>query len=528
MKRWGRVLIAVLLVIGSAIPAVTAASAKPVRGGVLRLALDSEVLTLDPAFCQTEQDRAITTALYDSLMTYRPDTGALAFGLARTAQISDNGRVLRIGLRKGVRFHNGRELVASDVKFSFDRVADPRAASPGRTLLADVEGSKPPEGVSYTGLSGIKVIDDYTLQITFAKPSIYFLSILAEPVLSIVPSDEVQKSGSDFGKRPCGTGRFKLGEFAPGSISLIRNERDWHDGPPYLNGLSWTLYEPQEAYEAFLAEKLDVTYLPPESLENLKALGKWDSFVQSWPLPITFYFGFNLRHAPFNKPEVRKALFTAFNPLSYIRVRGGDGVIANGILPPSIGGHDPGRKRLETNIEAARKLLAQAGYPEGKGFPVIGLYGGSEGGLQKRLLELVKKDFESLGLTVEVHQVPPARYEDSVKRDADIFSYGWSSDYPDPHDFLNSLFSTDRQGTTNLTGYSNPKVDDLLVKARAERDPGKRAGMYRQIENLVMQDLPVIPVFHPVIFRVHQPFVKGCAVHPVVPFFYESIWLDKH
>lgn len=529
MKWWGRALLVGLFLTASVIPAATAGPGKPVRGGVLRQALDSEVLTLDPAFCRNIQDRAIIMALYDSLMTYNPDTGKLALGLAQTVRLSDDGLVFRVGLRKGVRFHNGREMKASDVKYTLDRVADPRLASPGRTLLTEVEGMKDLAAGLSTGLSGVRVIDDYTLQITLTRPSVFFLAALAEPVLSIVPGAEAQEAGDDFGKRPCGTGPFKIGEFAPNKVTVVRNERYWRSESINPAGLSWTLFgSAGEAFSAFVAGNLDVIYLTAEGHKSLKALGKWDSLIQTWPSPVTFYFGFNLRQAPFDKLEVRQAVYKAFDPFAYLKMHGDDGIVAEGILPPGVDGFDPGRRRPECDLEAARKLLAEAGFPGGRGFPRINLYGGNEGAFQRRLLGLFKSQLESLGLQVEIRQVPPQRYEESVLRDAHIFSYGWSSDFPDPHNFLYHLFAAEAAGLTNLTGYRNARVDALLERGRRERDTIKRAALYRQAEDLIAQDCPVIPVFHPTVIRAFQPYVKGCAAHPAMPFFYSSVWLDKH
>lgn len=530
MTRWGRTLFLCLSACVVSLQVSSAAPVKPTRGGILRQALSQSVASLDPALCQNDQDRTIAMALYDSLMAYDPKTGALTLNLARTVQLSSDGRVLRIGLRKGVLFSNGKEMVASDVKFSFDRVADPRTGSPGRALLEEVSGFDEFAAGKPAGLSGVKVVDEYTVQVTLVKPSIFFLAALAEPALSIVSAEQVGQNGRVFKEKPLGTGPFKVGEFRPDYVSLVRNDRYRNEGVPYLDGLRWTAFESfKQTYDAFVSGGIDVIDLSPEWFELLKERGKWNSCIQSWPAPVTFYLGFNLKRPPFDKPEIRQAIARAFNPTAYVGLRGGGGQVADGVLPPSIGGYNPARKRPGVELKEAKAMLARAGYPDGKNFPVVNLCGQGYSGLQKRLLEQVKRDLEGLGLKVQIRLLAPADFETSVRRgDADVFSYGWKADYPDPHNFLFNLFSSTRTQSTNLTGYSNPQVDSLLEKARAEREAKTRVTLYQQVEDIVLKDTPLIPIFHPLYIRAHQPYVKGCVVHPVVPFFFDTLWFDKH
>ncbi|MGI5854146.1 MAG: ABC transporter substrate-binding protein [Bacillota bacterium] len=531
-----RLVIAVLLCLAVVLSGFTVYSAneelpaKPVAGGKLQLPLDGEVISLDPARFTTARERAIIPALFDTLMIYDQTTGALDYGLARSIQVSKDGKVFRISLRKGVLFHHGRELTAEDVKFSFDRAANPATGSTAVTLFSAVEGADAlASGKATNGLSGVRVIDQSTIQINLVQPSMFFFSILAEPALSIVPKDLVSKDPAGFGRIPVGTGPFKLGEFGPQRIHLVKNDKYWQTGLPYLASITWTRYGSTKAiYDAFVAHQTDFINLDAQYLGLLNKRGSWSKLMQAWPELATFYFGFNVQKAPFNRPEVRRAVLLTINATAYLGLHGGTGQIASGILPPGIGGHNPERQRPARNLKEAADLLTKAGYPGGSGLPPIKLSAGSMSGLQKQLLELVKADLESIGFKVTVELIDPDKYDQYVASgQTNMFSYGWSADYPDPHDFMFNLFHSSQIGITNLTGYKNAQVDKMIDQAREERDPKKRLALYQSIENQIMNDVPIVPTFHPVAVRAYQSWVKGCSIHPVIPLFYAKLWVDK-
>lgn len=533
MKRLGIVVLLCLSVVLSGITVYSANEeqpVKPVPGGTLQLPLDGDIITLDPALFTTAGERAIIPALFDTLMTYDQTTGALDYGLARGIQVSKDGKVFRITLRKGVLFHHGRELTAEDVKFSFDRAANPATGSTVVTLLSAVEGAEAlAGGKAANGLSGVRVVDQYTIQINLSKPSMYFFSILAEPALSIVPKDLVTKDPAGFGRIPRGTGPFKLGELGPQRIHLLKNDKYWNAGLPYLASITWTRYNSAKTiYDAFTAHEIDLINLDPQYLDLLSKRGSWNKTMQTWPELTTFYFGFNTQKPPFNRPELRRAVLLTVNTTAYLGLHGGAGEVANGILPPGIGGHNPQRQRPGRNLKEAADLLTKAGYPGGRGLPPIKISAGSMSGIQKQLLDFVKADLETLGFKVQTEQIDPEKYDQYVTSgQTNMFSYGWTADYPDPHNFMFNLFHSSQIGATNLTGYKNAQIDTLIDQAREERDPQKRLVLYQRIEDEIMKDVPVIPTFHPAVVRAYQSWIKGCSIHPVVPLFYARMWIDK-
>jgi len=533
MKRLG---IAVLLCLSVVLSGFTVYSAnaeptaKPVAGGKLQLPLDGEVISLDPALFTTAGERAIIPALFDTLMLYDQTTGALDYGLAQAIQVSKDGKVFRITLRKGVLFHHGRELTAEDVKFSFDRAANPATGSTAVTLLSAVEGAEAVAGgKAASGLSGVRVVDQHTIQINLSQPSMFFFAILAEPALSIVPKDLVTRDPAGFGRIPVGTGPFKMGELGPQRIHLLKNDKYWQAGLPYLASITWTRYNTAKAiYDAFTTHQTDLINLDPQYLDLLSKRGSWNKTMQTWPELATFYFGFNTQKPPFDRPEVRRAVWLTVNAVAYLGLHGGAGEVANGILPPGIGGHNPQRQRPARNLKEAADLLTKAGYPGGRGLPPIKVSAGSMSGLQKQLLELVQADLETLGFKVQIEQIDPDKYDQYVASgQTNMFSYGWIADYPDPHNFMFNLFHSSQIGVTNLTGYKNAQVDKLIVQAREERDPKKRLALYQSIEDQIAKDVPMIPTFHPVAVRAYQSWVNGCSIHPVIPLFYARMWVDK-
>jgi len=190
------------------------------QGGQMVVTYKDDVSTLDPAIGYDWQNWSMIKSLFDGLMDYEPGTSTLRKDLAEDYTISDDGKTFTFKLRKGVKFHNGREMTAEDVKYSLDRVTNPATQSPGAGFFGSIKGFDKMADGSAKSLEGVTVVDPYTIKFELTRPDATFLHVMAINFSFVVPKEEVEKWGADFGKHPVGTGAFKLGEWTLGKVVI--------------------------------------------------------------------------------------------------------------------------------------------------------------------------------------------------------------------------------------------------------------------------------------------------------------------
>lgn len=204
-------------------------------GGTITITYKDDVATLDPAIGYDWQNWSMIKSIFDGLMDYVPGTTTLRPGLAESYEISPDGLVYTFKLRAGVKFHNGREMTADDVKYSLDRTTNPETLSPGAGFFGSIAGF---DKAGPDGLSGVEVVDPLTVRITLARPDATFLHVMALNFASVVPKEAVDAAGGDFGKQPVGTGAYKLAEWTLGQRLVFEKNADyWRDGVPYLDSI---------------------------------------------------------------------------------------------------------------------------------------------------------------------------------------------------------------------------------------------------------------------------------------------------
>lgn len=218
------------------------AQADEKTGGDIVVTYQNDVATLDPAIGYDWQNWSMIKSLFDGLMDYRPGTTELVNDLAESYAISEDGKVYTFVLRKGVKFHNGREVTAADVKYSLERTVNPKTQSPGAGFFSPIAGYDEEASGKSTTLSGIEVVDDHTVKITLKEPNATFLHVLALNFASVVPREEVEKWGADFGKHPVGSGAFELQEWKLGQELIFRkNPNYFKAGVPRLDHIKFEM-----------------------------------------------------------------------------------------------------------------------------------------------------------------------------------------------------------------------------------------------------------------------------------------------
>jgi peptide/nickel transport system substrate-binding protein/oligopeptide transport system substrate-binding protein len=505
-------------------------AAAPRFGGAYRRPLAQNPTTLDPALISDTYGFTVAQQLFDGLVQY-DGTLTIIPAIAQSWKATRDSLTWTFFLRKGVKFHSGREVLADDVVYSFTRILDPKTNSKAAEIFLKVKGAKDFVEGRVKTVQGLRAIDRYTVQIELAETAAPFVASLAIGYAKIVPREAVEELGPGFGSRPVGTGPFKFIRWKKDEEIVLEANKDYYAGRPLLDRLEYKIY-PGHQRDAMLAsfEKGDLedTDIPASELERVQANGQYQ-FVRRPILGVRF-FGFNTSEGPLANRMVRQAFNYALDRETMVRDINKNRYKAGyGFLPPGTYGYDPQLRPYPFEPQQARALLAKAGYPGGKGLPVFQMWSGAKSVDIEREHEAIKGYLADVGIRVEIHYNTnwPIFNAQVYEGKFPIFRYGWVADVPEPDNFLYRLFHS--QSRNNMTRYHNEKVDRLLDRARGEQVYLKRIELYREAERLIMGDAPVVPLNYYSYERVFQPYVQSIEVSalgdPYIPM--RKIWLAK-
>ena len=486
----------------------SATAGKICEGNILYVPGGEPNSLLDPIQVGDVETSEYVVEIFGGLVTLDVELKAQP-DIAKSWDVSNGGKTYTFKLRDNVVFHQGgRRVTANDVKYSIERAADPANASPTvKAYLGNIAGLKERFDNKATSISGLKVVDEQTLQIDLIEPSDYFIFELTYPVSFVVDKDQIEKNPRNWTQKPNGTGPFKLAEFTPAEkIRLVRNDK-YHLGAAKLDevvfelggGSLLTRYENNELHVgAFPASLLDAVKGGNNPLSK---------DYRAVPNMATYYFNLNSSKAPFDDAKVRQAFAMSIdrdninNVLFYNALR-----VADGFLPPEMPGYTESVTSYKYDPVKAKQLLQESKYA-GKLPRIVLSYSGS-GGTPGDLLVAIQKGWEeALGVTVELQAIDSSAFlREQRQGKFQMLSDGWSADYPDPENFLGKLFASD--SPLNYSKYNNAEVDRLLQSARRETDRPKRYDQYRQAEQKIMDDASIIPTYWPVDHQVIKPCVK--------------------
>ena len=491
---------------------------QPVAEGVFRR-IWSDPPTLDPALVSDTTSMGIVAEVFSGLVTLNTDL-RLEPDLAESWEISSDGTVYTFKISENAKFHNGKQVTATDFKWSLERAANPQTVSPvAETYLNDIVGVMDVIEGRASEITGIKVIDDRTLQITIDAPKAYFLAKLTYPTAFVVDRENVESGGQTWTDEINGTGPFKLKEYKIGERIVLErfDNLDENAGGVDLivmnlaGGQSMAMYENNE---------IDITGVGLFDLERVldpnEPLNR--ELVIAPPDFSISYIGFNTQMAPFDDVKFRQALNHSIDKkLIAEEVLSNLVTPAYGILPPGFPGYNEQLEGLRYDSELAKQLLAESKYSDGATRPRIVVTvpgrGGSVGLDMEVILEMWR---QVLGVEVEIQQVEWATYlEDLNQNKFQAFAgLGWEADYPDPQDFLDILFHSDSK--LNHGKYSNGQVDLILENARINPDPVDRVELYQDAEQLIVTDAAWVPLwFEGERHVLIKPYVKGYRLTPM-------------
>jgi len=508
------------------------------QGGSMIVTYKDDVSTLDPAIGYDWQNWSMIKSLFDGLMDYKPGTTELKKDLAEDYTISDDGKTFTFTLRKGVKFHNGREMTAEDVKYSLDRVTNPATQSPGAGFFGSIEGYDAMASGEADSLSGVTVIDPYTVEIKLSRPDATFLHVMAINFSSIVPKEVVEEYGADFGKHPVGTGAFSLADWTLGqSLTFERNKDYWNEGLPKLDQITFEIgLEPIVALLRLQQGQADIPGdgIPPAKFLEVTQDDAFKDFVIEGGQLHTGYITMNVKMPPFDNVKVRQAVNMAINKDRAVRIINGRAVPANQPLPPSMPGYADDYEGYAYDPEAAKALLAEAGFADGFETELY-VYNTDP---NPRIAQSFQQDLAAIGIKAEIRSLAQANVI-AAGGEPDqapmIWSGGmaWIADFPDPSNFYGPILGCDGavQGGWNWSWYCNEELDAKAVEADAMTDPAmaaEREAKWREIYLAIMEDAPWVPVFNEQRFTMRSAKLGGpneIFVDPVhVPVNYDYVY----
>lgn len=465
---------------------------------------------LDPIQVGDVSTSEYVVEIFGGLVTLDPELNVQP-DIAQSWEVTNGGKTYTFKLRDDVVFHTGntRRVTAEDVKYSIERAADPVNASPTvRAYLGNIVGVRDRFENKASSVSGVKVIDERTIQIDLIEPSDFFLSELTYPVAFVVDREQIESNPRNWTQKPNGTGPFRLAEFKPAErIRIVKNDR-YHLGAPKLDEVIFELGG-GSLLTRYENDEIHIGGFPASLLDSVKdGSNKLAKEYRAVPNMAVFYFTLNPQQPPFDDPKVRQAFAmtldreTINSVLLYDAYR-----VADDFLPPDMPGYTESVHSYEYNVARAKQLLSESRYAGN--MPRVVLTFSGSGAAPGDLLVAIQQGWQdALGVNIELQAIDTSAFLREQRRGTfQMHSDGWSADYPDPEDFLGKLFASD--STLNYTRYKNDEVDKLLLAARVETDRTKRYQMYAEAEQLIMDDAVVIPTFWPVDHVVVKPCVHG-------------------
>lgn len=495
----------------------------------------SEPASLDPHKVESDVEFNIISDLFEGLVSVSP-TGEVQPRLAEKWENKDN-TVWTFHLRPGITWSDGTAITAEDVVWSWQRLLDPKTASPYASYpgnmhivnAADIaQGKKAPDTL------GVKAINDTTLEVTLTQPNAAFLAMLAHP--SLVPVDKVLigRFGDKWTKPEhfVSSGAYKLSQWVVNErIVAERNPRYWDNAHTVINKVTY-LPITSEASDVnrYKAGEIDIVYTVPinQFAQLKKTLG---TQLDVSPQLATYYYEFNTTRPPFNDARVRKALNMALDKdIIAGKVLGQGQRPAWLISQPDIGGvklqnPDYASWPLDKRIAEAKKLLNEAGYNESHPLSFNLLYNTSESH-QRIAIAASSMWKKNLGVDAKLQNQEWKTMLDTMHtHNFDAVRYAWIADYDDAATFLNTFRTGDSENTSQ---YSNPEYDQALVNAAKAKTTEERGKFYQQAEDLLGRDVPAIPVYHYVRTHLVKPWVGGFTPDKLGYYYTKDMYIKKH
>lgn len=506
----------------------------PQPGGVYRLLGSGDVRGLDPGSAEGSEDWwSAGGLLYNRLYAYDPNNEFYPDLAAELPAMSDDGLVYTIPLRQGVKFHNGREMTADDVAFSLAWQLWPEVYSWGKTYMENIVGYDEVIAGDTQELSGVRVVDPYTIEVTLKTPQAVFPAILSMTMNGITPKQEAIDAGADWGKSVViGTGPFRFVEWNQGqNVIFERHPEYYKEGLPYLDRVELSLnVEPSVQMLRWESGEAEFAHtLPAAEVPGVLADAQFEQTRRIGATPVTMRLLMDVRQPPFDNLQVRQAVAHALDREFFARSTGGTVDPLQGIYVPIMLQYEESfQSAYAYDPEAAKALMAEAGY--GDGISGMTIFGGVDFESQ---LQGLQADLAAIGIQAEVAPGTWTDYRDRIRGgEVQLALYGWSASFPDAYDYVSGWMTCAAVETGfNDGGYCNERIDELVLAAEAlpQTDP-ERIAAYREIEELVVNtDAAMIGLGNEKAVALGSPAAHDDPLNGLIggwPFL-ESAWLEQ-
>lgn len=530
-------------------PSASEAAASPTpagstipQGGTLSIAYQSDLQHLDPAVMYDTVGIAAVRLMFEAPLTYDSGTKLIPMLATEMPTVSPDGLKYTITLRSGVNFVNEdgsilREMKADDLTYSLNRVLDPNltpAPSPvSGAFFGNIVGAADVLSGKTKTASGIKTIDDHTVEIDLVKADATFLNILATTFASVVPREDATEDTAAFDAKPVGTGPYVLSAYTKGQqATFTANKHYWMAGQPYLDEIDFKVgVDDNAALQQVQAGTLDLLGdpIPAGSFTQVTTDPQYADQIVHHTLVETSYMSMDTsqpNNGPLSKVAVRKAIAMAIDKDAIIQLRHGVDTKATCILPPDMPGFDPTCDGPAFDQAGAKAALAAAGYPNG--FETT-LYTDTTDP-DPAVAQSIQQDLATIGVKANVVTQSFDTFLNTIEtpHKAPLVFVGWFEDYPDPSDFIDPLLScvSAVKGGANAAWYCNKDVDAQAAAARGEVDGAKRITEYQTVQKAIMADVPWVPLFYEGLYEMKSKRVGGFEIHPVWLYTLRDVWIN--
>ena len=492
--------------------------------------LQAEPVTLDAHQLSDYNSSRTAMPMYEGLVRFEDGSTEIEPGLAESWEVSDDGLTYTFHLREGLTFHDGTPVDAEAAKFSIERQTDPNHP------YYDT-GEFPYAEFTFGPVESVEVVGPLTLQITLESTFAPFLANMAMHAAALVSPTAVAEYGRDFSDHPVGAGPYRFVSWNKGVEVVLEANPDYYKGEPSVERLIFRpIVEDQARLAALEAGEIDLTVnLPPDDLPRLRDEAAF-TFAEQAGMH-TWYLVFNVTKAPFDNPQVRQAMAYAIDRDAIVQaILGNTGEVAQNILPPVVWSYTDEVAQYPFDPEKAKELLAEAGYPDG--FDVDFWVPESGSGMQQpvAIATVVQDYLRRIGVNLNIQQFEWGTYLDRVIVPIDqadtlppIYEMSWIGDNGDPDNFLYILLSGEQMPPSgfNLGFYDNPEVNALLKEARQTIGQDARTPLYQQAQELIMEDVPVLPIDHETQIVVMNSRIQDFVPHPTGVFRFENVVLSQ-
>ena len=497
------------------------------EGGVFVFARGGDSVSLDPSEVTDNESTNVAQSILENLVTFEEAGTGIVPMLAEEWEESADGLTYTFHLQEGIKFHDGTDFNAEAVVFNFER-------------WMNGSGDKFPTYGSVFGgfindeshiIDSVKAIDESTIEFKLNTVKPTFLKELALTNFAISSPAAIEQHGEEYSSNPVGTGPFVFDEWVRNDrVVMNRNEDYWLEGYPKLDQVIIRAIPDNSArLNALISGEVDmIDGIDPENTQQIED----DDNLQLLERPALNigYLGFTVTREPFDDPLVRQALSHAVDKDAMVEgLLAGRAEPAKNAIPPVVEGYHDEVGTYDYDPEKAKELLAEAGYPDGFemelwAMPVPRPYMPDA----NKVAEYLQSNFADIGVTANIVSFEWATYLEKARAgEADTFILGWTGTNGDADDFLYSLWHENNIGSLNSTHYANEDFNQVLEEARSITDQEKRNELYKEAQEIMHEDPPIIPLVHPTPILAAQSYVSGFDPHPTGSLMTTKITLDK-